>query len=54
MQTLRYAGLHARNVKHKVALLVHAALEALRLQCPLFDLEPWGRTFQQGGATNGK
>jgi len=46
MQMVRYAGLYARNVKRKVAPTVHAALEALRLQFPLFDLEPLAQTFQ--------
>ncbi len=46
MQMVRYAGLYARNVKRKVAPIVHAALEALRLQFPLFDLEPLVLTFQ--------
>ena len=41
------AGLYARNVKHKIADVVHAALEAIRLQTPLFDLEPLIQTFQR-------
>jgi hypothetical protein len=32
---VRYAGLNARNIKHKVAPILLAALEALRL---LFSL----------------
>ena len=46
MQTVRYAGLYARNVKRKLAPIVHAALDALRLQIPLFDLQPLAQTFQ--------
>jgi hypothetical protein len=46
MQMVRYAGFYARNVKRKIAPTVHAALEALCLQFPLFDLEPLARTFQ--------
>ncbi len=46
MQVVRYAGLYARNVKRKFAPIVHAALEALRLQFSLFDLKPLFQTFQ--------
>jgi hypothetical protein len=46
MQTIRYAGLYARNVKRRIAPTVHAALEILRLQPSLFDLEPLAQTFQ--------
>ena len=46
MQTVRYAGLYARNVKRKIAPTVRAALDALCLQIPLFDLEPLAQTFQ--------
>jgi hypothetical protein len=46
MQTVRYAGLYARNVKRKIAPTVRAALDALRLQIPLFDLESLAQTFQ--------
>jgi hypothetical protein len=46
MQIVRYAGLYARNVKRKLAPAVHAALDAFRLQCPLFDLEPLAQTLQ--------
>jgi len=45
MQTVRYAGLYARNIKRKTASLVHAALAALCLQFPLFDLQPLVRTL---------
>ena len=41
-----YAGLYARNVKRKLAPAVHAALEALRLQPPLLDLESLAQTFR--------
>ena len=40
MQLMRHAGLYARNVKAKWAKVANAALEALRIQMPLFDLEP--------------
>jgi len=40
MQMVRYAGLYARNVKRKLADIVRAALETIRLQVPLFNLEP--------------
>ena len=43
---MRYAGLYARNVKRKIAPTVRAALEMLRLQVPLFDLEPLVQIFQ--------
>ena len=46
MQMVRYAGLYARNIKRKRAPTVHAALEALRLQFPLFDMEALVQTFQ--------
>jgi hypothetical protein len=46
MQIVRYAGLYARNIKRKLVPAVHAALEALRLQPSLFDLEPLAQTFQ--------
>ena len=39
MQMVRYAGLYARNLKHKIAPILLAALEALRLQFPLFDIQ---------------
>jgi hypothetical protein len=46
LQLVRYAGLYARNLKHKIAPRIHAALEALRLQFPLFDLDSLVKTFQ--------
>ena len=39
MQMVRYGGLYARNLKHKIAPILLAALEALRLQFPLFDIQ---------------
>ena len=33
------------NVKRKLVPAVHAAIDALRLQIPLFDLEPLAQTF---------
>jgi hypothetical protein len=39
MQMVRYAGLYARNLKHKIAPILLAVLEALRLQFPLFDIQ---------------
>ena len=47
MQMVRYAGLYARNVKRKLADLIRAALDALRLQFPLFDLESLTTTYQR-------
>ena len=35
-----------RRVKAKWAAIACAALEALRLQMPLFDLEPWATFFK--------
>jgi hypothetical protein len=46
MQVVRYAGLYARNVKRKIRPAVHTALDALRPQSPLFDLEPLAQTLQ--------
>ena len=46
MQIVRYAGLYARNVKRKLADIARVALEAVRLQAPLFDLEPMVQSFQ--------
>jgi hypothetical protein len=46
MQIVRYAGLYARNVTRKLVPLVHVALDALRLQSPLFNLESLVQTFQ--------
>jgi hypothetical protein len=46
MQLVRHAGLYARNVKAKWAEIAIAALEALRLQMPLFDLKPWATFFK--------
>jgi hypothetical protein len=39
MQMVRYAGLYARNIKHKIAPILLAALEVLRLQFPLSDIQ---------------
>lgn len=39
MQMVHYAGLYARNLKHKIAPFLLAALEALSLQFPLFDIQ---------------
>ena len=39
MQMVRYASLYARNLKHKIAPILLAALEALRLQFSLFDIQ---------------
>ena len=36
---VRYAGLYARNIKHKIAPILLAVLEALRLLFPLFDIQ---------------
>ena len=41
MQLMRHAGLYARNTKDKWALKVQQALDAIRLQFPLFDLNPF-------------
>jgi hypothetical protein len=46
MQIVRYAGLYARNIKRKLADIARVALEAVRLQAPLFDLEPMVQSFQ--------
>jgi hypothetical protein len=46
MQTVRYAGLYARNVKRKLADIARVALEAVHLQAPLFGLEPMVQSFQ--------
>ena len=40
MQMVRYAGLYAHCIKHKIATVANTALEALRVQIPLFVLEP--------------
>lgn len=40
MQMVRYAGLYAHCVKHKIATVANTALEALRAQIPLFVLDP--------------
>jgi hypothetical protein len=45
MQIVHYAGLYARNVKRKLADIVRTALEAIRLQATLFDLEPVLQSF---------
>jgi len=39
LQMVRYAGLYARNLKHQIAPIIFAALEAPRLQFPLFDIQ---------------
>jgi hypothetical protein len=41
MQMVRYASLYARNIKRKIAPILVAALEILRLQFPLFDIQSW-------------
>ena len=46
MQIVRYAGLYARNIKRKFAEIARIALEALRLQAPLFDLASLPTTLQ--------
>jgi len=46
MQIVRYAGLYARNTKRKFAEIARTALEALRLQAPLFDLASLPTTLQ--------
>ena len=45
MQLMRHAGLYARNTKAKWATKVKLALDALRLQFPLFDLTPFAKSF---------
>ncbi len=45
-QLVRHAGLYARNVKAKWAEIANTALEVLRLQMPLFDLEPLATFFK--------
>ena len=40
LQMVRYAGLYARCIKRRIALIANAALEAIRIQIPLFDLDP--------------
>jgi hypothetical protein len=35
LQMVRYAGLYTGNLKHKIAPILLASLEALRLQFPL-------------------
>ena len=37
---VHYAGLYARCIKRRIALIANAALEAIRTQIPLFDLDP--------------
>jgi hypothetical protein len=44
MQLLRHAGLYARNSKAKWFPKVQQALDAIRLQFPLFDLLPFARS----------
>lgn len=46
MQIVRYAGLCARNIKRKFAEIARTALEALRLQAPLFELTSLPTTLQ--------
>ncbi len=43
MQLIRHAGLYARNTKAKWAKKVQKALDAIRLQFPLFDLNPFAK-----------
>jgi hypothetical protein len=45
MQLMRHAGLYARNTKAKWAQKVKAALEAIRCQLPLFDLNLFAKSF---------
>jgi hypothetical protein len=40
LQMVRYAGLYARCIKRRIAVIANAALDALRLQLPLLALEP--------------
>jgi hypothetical protein len=40
LQIVRYAGLYAHCIKHRIALIANSALDALRLQMPLLVLEP--------------
>ncbi|MCX6056141.1 MAG: hypothetical protein NTZ74_14760 [Chloroflexi bacterium] len=37
---VHYAGLYARCIKRRIALIANAALEAIRAQIPLFALDP--------------
>ena len=46
MQIARYACLYARNINRKFAEVARTALEALRLQAPLFDLASLPTTLQ--------
>jgi hypothetical protein len=45
MQLMRHAGLYARNTKAKWAQKVRFALDAIRCQFPLFDLNPFAKPF---------
>jgi hypothetical protein len=45
MQLMRHAGLYARNTKAKWAEKVRLALDAIRRQFPLFDLNPFAKSF---------
>jgi hypothetical protein len=45
MQLMRHAGLYARNTKAKWAQKVRFALDAIRHQFPLFDLNPFAKPF---------
>ena len=47
MQLVRHAGLYARNVKAKWAAIARAALDALRRQFPLFNLETFTKAYQR-------
>ena len=40
LQMVRYAGLYARCIKRRLAVIANAALEVIRAQIPLFDLDP--------------
>jgi len=42
---MRHAGLYARNTKAKWAEKVRLALDAFRRQFPLFDLNPFAKSF---------
>ena len=40
LQMVHYAGLYARCIKRRIAVIANAALEAIRTQIPLFALDP--------------
>jgi hypothetical protein len=45
VQLMRLDGLYARNTKAKWAEKVSAAMDAIRRQFPLFDLNPFAKSF---------